>query len=395
MRRTVVAISDYCDGAPPSPSRHHLQDFHRAWGRIDVAPPAGDVQVDVQVVGGYLERLPLAAVAAGLAERAEVWQFAGSDEAAFDSAAALGGTAPDLPAPAGLTRRVFRADGHAAPYGSADALAHIARHGAPDILCVWGLGVTEELLDACEDSIRIYNSIDAPAIRIPPAISRDFDIFLTGAEWQLAEIRARHPGAICAVLPIGPEFASDVTFHPTGAAKDYDVVYVAATQAYKRHDLLLDALDRLPRSIRALCVVGYGEMTDNLRAEAIRRGLNIDWVGPVSHDEVNALINRAKVGVVCGVDDGAPAILTEYMLAGLPVLANERLVCGRQYIRPDTGLTAAEDRFHLALAHLVERHASYDPRAVVQANWTWPHSIRHLSALIEMARSRRAGKVSA
>jgi hypothetical protein len=38
-------------------------------------------------------------------------------------------------------------------------------------------------------------------------------------------------------------------------------------------------------------------------------------------------MNRAKIGVVWGVDDGAPAILTEYMLAGLPVLANVNLRC--------------------------------------------------------------------
>ena len=39
-------------------------------------------------------------------------------------------------------------------------------------------------------------------------------------------------------------------------------------------------------------------------------------------------MNRARIGVVCGEEDGAPAILTEYMLAGLPVLANARLRCG-------------------------------------------------------------------
>jgi hypothetical protein len=45
-------------------------------------------------------------------------------------------------------------------------------------------------------------------------------------------------------------------------------------------------------------------------------------IGPpgCGYDEVNRLMNRAKFGVVCGRDDGAPPILTEYMLAGLPVL---------------------------------------------------------------------------
>ena len=37
----------------------------------------------------------------------------------------------------------------------------------------------------------------------------------------------------------------------------------------------------------------------------------------------------------------------------------------------------------------------FDTRAVVQANWTWPHSIRQLTALIDKARGYRAGRVSA
>ena len=283
---------------------------------------------------------------------------------------------------------MFRADGHPAPYGSADAVAHIRRHGAPEILCVWGLGVDERLLEACAPSLRIYNSIDAPAIRIPPEVSRHFDLFLTGAEWQSDEIRARHPDALCAVLPIGPEFASDTTFHPTGAAKDYDVVYVAATQPYKRHDLLLDTLSQLPHR-RALCVAGYGHLTAHLRAEAEARGLAVDWVGPLDHAGVNLAMNRAHIGVVCGVDDGAPAILTEYMLAGLPVLANDRLRCGLQYIRPDTGRAAPEAGFAGALEALIQLKDSLDPRTVVQANWTWPHSVRTFAALLDEARTRR------
>ena len=47
---------------------------------------------------------------------------------------------------------------------------------------------------------------------------------------------------LTAVMPIGPEFASPDTFFPLGLEKIYDVIYVAAAQAYKRHDILFDAL---------------------------------------------------------------------------------------------------------------------------------------------------------
>ena len=99
-------------------------------------------------------------------------------------------------------------------------------------------------------------------------------------------------------------------------------------------------------------------------------------------DEVNRLMNRARFGVVCGRDDGAPAILTEYMLAGLPVLANAALSCGRQYILPETGMTATADGFADGIATLLARALAMDPRRTVLDRWTWPHSIEKLKSFL-------------
>ena len=150
------------------------------------------------------------------------------------------------------------------------------------------------------------------------------------------------PGVRTAVLPIGPEFAATDLFRPLGEPKRYDVIYVAAAQPYKRHDILFDALAQLP-GVTALCVFGYGELADPLRERAAREGLAIDFVGPpgVPFDEVNRLMNLARIGVVCGVDDGAPAILTEYMLAGLPVVATAVRGPREQVVHGETGLLVA------------------------------------------------------
>lgn len=385
----IVCISDFCDDPHPgAPSA----DIGRDWSAA-ASPLIADDRRPPRVTGGYLERLPLAAVAAGLVDQAEIWSWTAHDDRADSAAGRLTGTPdPDRPR---LTRRVFRADGHPAPYGSADARAHLTAAGAPDILCVWGLGVDAALLDACAGAVRIYNSIDAPALRIPDDVAARFDLFLTGAEWQSEAIRARVPGARTLVLPIGPEFASGETFHPTGAPKDRDVVYVACTQPYKRHHVLFDALAANPGTT-ALLVVGYGHLTDELRADAARRGLDVEIVGPMPHDEVNRQINRARVGVVCGRDDGAPAILTEYMLAGLPVLANADLTCGLQYITPETGLAAAEGpAFAAALRRLIDTADRYDPRPVALDRWGWPASIARLNAEIEAIRRAREGKDAA
>jgi len=379
-QRSIIVIGDLVEGWPPREGAAESAELAAArWRarRAEAPPLVGEAlevaRRDLVVAGGYLERLPLACIKAGLVDRAEIWHHW--------RAAGEGPMRADGPL---LTRRAFALDAEAAPFASADMLGYIDAFGPPAILLVLGLGVDAAILDACAASTKIYNSIDAPALRVPPEVSARFDLILTGAEWQSDEVRARHPAMAAAVMPIGPEFASPETFFPTGAPKAYDVIYVAAAQPYKRHDILFDALDRLPRDIRALLVLGYGEMGDALRRRAAERGLNVDFVGPpgVPFAEVNALMNRARIGVVCGENDGAPAILTEYMLAGLPVLANERLCCGLQFITPQTGATASAEGFAEGIAALLRRAGAMDPREAVLSRWTWPHTVRRLADMI-------------
>lgn len=374
-RKRIVVISDFQDGPPGStliPSVCEFKDQWESGHRGDPAPIHG--KGDGSVEGGYLERLPLACIKAGFVDTAEIWtHWRGEHPPEAD--------VKDAPF---LVRRSFRMNGGDAPFSSNDMLGNIQAFGAPEILCVWGLGVSEEILLACDKSFKIYNSIDAPALRIPPETSRHFDLILTGAAWQSEEVVGRHPGMKTAILPIGPDFASASTFFPIPGPKPYDIIYVAAAQHYKRHDILFNAMAKLPRNIKALCVMGYGELNGDLRTRTHEMGLDVDFIEPpgVPFDEVNRLMNTAKIGVVCGVDDGAPAILTEYMLAGLPVLANEALRCGLQYILPDNGRTASAEEFPIVIMEMLENLSAFSPRQTVLDNWVWPHSVAKLGAYI-------------
>ena len=369
--KSMVVISDRIEwrdavDLPPAPRWRDVPERDRPWRRYTGALP--------EVTGGYLERLPLACIAAGIVDRAEIWHHR------------CGGTyEPLVEANDRLGYRGFRLDDPAPPYRNQDMVEFVETFGAPHILVVYGLGVSTDLLAACGNSIIVYNSIDAPALRVPAAVSSRFDLVLTGAPWQSAAVEARHPGMRTAIIPVGPEFAAINQFRPLGRPKDYDLIYVAAAQAYKRHDILLDAFARLPGDVRGLCLFGYGEDADALRAQIADRGLAIDCIGPpgVGFDAVNALINRARFGVVCGRDDGAPAILTEYMLAGLPVLANAELTCGTQYILPETGMLAAPDAFADAILTMRQRLAAFRPREVALARWTWPHTVDRLRPFLE------------
>ncbi|MBY3046099.1 glycosyltransferase [Rhizobium leguminosarum] len=377
--RRIVVISDFQDGDWRDAQFETIAWFRHQWLSGNRGPlPEMTVtpKQNVEVVGGYIEWLPLAALKGGLADRAEIWTHSR-------------GASPKMHRPDGspfLTRRSFQMNGPEAPFASNDMLGHIEAFGPPSILCVWGLGVSEDILLACPNSFKIYNSIDAPALRVPSEVSRHFDLILTGAAWQSEAVRDLYPDKPIAVMPIGPEFASEVTFRPLGLEKIYDVIYVAAAQAYKRHDILFNALSQLPRSLRALCVCGYGEMMEALRRHAGALGIDVAFIDPpgVPFAEVNRLMNQARIGVVCGVDDGAPAILTEYMLAGIPVLANSELSCGLQYITPKTGRAASADEFHAGIRDMLGGLQSFDPRQVVLDNWTWPHSLRTLKSLIEI-----------
>ncbi|MGF6178732.1 glycosyltransferase family 4 protein [Ensifer sp. 4252] len=372
--RKIVVISDYHEGWPPASPLSTQADRLSAWSslRNEEAAECRPASLEIVVEGSYLERLPLACLATGLVDQAEIWSHW------------RGGNRPrQLPSKDILKRRSFYSNGTDAPFASNDMLAHIEVYGAPDILCVWGLGVDEDILRACKASFKIYNAIDAPALRIPFNACRHF--ILTGSQAQSAEVERCHSGIRTAILPIGPEFASPTMFYPFNGPKDYDIIYVAAAQAYKRHDVLFSALSKLPRTVRALCVFGYGEDAEALRQRATELDLNIDFIGPpaVSFAEVNGFMNRSRIGVVCGVDDGAPAVLTEYMLAGLPVLANSALRCGLQYITPETGAAVDADKFHLGIADMLSRLADFKPRAAVLRQWTWRHSIKKLRQLIK------------
>ena len=384
--RRIVVISDFCDGSSAPRDVPSVADAAADWlsgerGPSPAIASSSDTSCLPAVAGGYLERLPLAAVRSGLCESAEIWTFWAREASPPWSV--------DSPV---LTRRAFRPDDpNSRPFSSIDMLGHIAAFGPPDILCVWGLGVDEAILQACASSVRIYNSIDAPALRVADDVARHFDIVLTGAEWQSEEVESRHPGMLTAVMPIGPEFASPETFYPLGLEKVYDVVYVAAAQTYKKHEVLFEALAQMPCSTRALCVCGYGELGDMLRERAVELGISVDFVGPpgVGFPEVNRLMNLARIGVVCGVDDGAPAILTEYMLAGLPVLANSGLKCGLQFITPATGRIANEDQFHKVLREMLREIHSFNPRETVSRNWSWPITVARFDILVNEARQRK------
>ena len=144
-RRRIVVISDFCDGdAAAARGSHRSRTMRSAWLSGDARPrpcrhPAATAAAR-RSSAAISSGCRLRRCSQGLCDTAEIWTFW-----AHDDAAAVAGTitpAPDptlVPAPTPRSR----------PFASNDMLGHIAAFGPPDILCVWGLGVDEAIMQAC------------------------------------------------------------------------------------------------------------------------------------------------------------------------------------------------------------------------------------------------------
>lgn len=98
------------------------------------------------------------------------------------------------------------------------------------------------------------------------------------------------------------------------------VVTVGRYVGEKNQALLLDALARLGRPLRAL-VVGYGPREEELRARAAELGLGeAVWVTGERHD-VPDLVAAADVFALSSDSEALPLVLIEAMSLGTPVVA--------------------------------------------------------------------------
>ncbi len=97
---------------------------------------------------------------------------------------------------------------------------------------------------------------------------------------------------------------------------------VGALEARKGHDVLLDALARLPDPRLVVLVAGDGSQRNALQARAERHGLGarVRFLGRV--DDVAAVLAAADVAVMPSRQEGLGVAALEAMATGLPVIAS-------------------------------------------------------------------------
>lgn len=342
-------------------------------------------RTQLRVGGGYMERLPLACIKHGIVDYAEKWHYINRRDYDHYGIEKNSGNL--------FAWRGFYLHTIEPPYASAHMRSFLEKFGVPHILCVWGLGIDEELMNICGNSFKIYYSIDAPPLRVPPNVSRHFNLIMVGDERQRKNVYLAHPEIPCELLTTGPDFADIDTFCPLNTPKEFDLIYVACAESYKRHDILFNAMAALKnrRPVSCLCICGYGDLAGRFRERVKELGINVKIIGPpgVSYDKVNKYMNKARVGIVAGTEDGCPAIISEYMLAGLPVLANAELYCGLRFITPETGWVYTPENFSEGIVRALNEYQNIRPRQFAIEQCGWPTSVRRFAALLTKYGYRR------
>jgi glycosyltransferase involved in cell wall biosynthesis len=113
-------------------------------------------------------------------------------------------------------------------------------------------------------------------------------------------------------------YVNERVFRPVDVSKDFDAVYAAQMQPFKRL--------HLAQKVSSLFVVTYGEVKTADGDYDLHRYVpqlrhadyNRRWIGTA---EVNTLYNRSRVSLALSACEGAMLSSVEYMLAGLPMVS--------------------------------------------------------------------------
>jgi glycosyltransferase involved in cell wall biosynthesis len=268
----------------------------------------------------------------------------------------------------GIPVRMFStSDGHT---DLRELQRHIRAVGEPDVLWAEGIHFPEVLrrvFELCPKSLKI----NYPKYSEPWLIQglEYYDGCLVDEHWQVEEMAWRHPGVRCLVWNKLVDYEHH--FFPMPVPKRYDICYVARLHARKYHNLLFDALAKIPD--RRLSVVLVGEENDfkkHLQPMADQAGTDVTFSGHVPRKQVNELINASRIGVLCDKYDAAPRAMLEYMAADVPVLATSEMRAGIRYIGERAGLACPPERFHEGIIQMLEWENHFAPRE---------HLIEHFS----------------
>lgn len=273
------------------------------------------------------------------------------------------------------------------PDGSSrDLAAYVRARGEPDVIWMEGRSLQPELahiFDVCPDSFKISYPQDWRPWRAE-GLDR-YDLCLLDDEPQAARMRLHHPDLRCEVWD---KFVDHEHSHyPLDCEKTYDLCYVSFPSARKNHELLFRAMAKLAdRRLRCVCVGGrHGDNLAALRELAEQLDVRVDFTGEASKVEVNAYVNKSRIGVIASKRDSAPRAMLEYMAADVPVLVNAELRAGLRYVGPKAGLICPPEEFDQGIVQMLGNLDAYSPRAHFLEHYSRERVVAKFAGILQRA----------
>jgi len=307
---------------------------------------------------------------AGVVSQSETWQRWSRPSQAFGR-------------PGGRFWRVFQLeDDGALP----DLASYVRENGEPDVIWMDGRSLQPELayvFELCPSSFKMIYPGDWKPWRTE-GLDR-YDLCLADDDAQAARMRRHHPNLRCEVWDKFIDY--ERSHYPLGCEKQYDLCYVAFPSPRKNHELLFRAIAKLAdRRLRCVCVGGRsGDNSAALRELAGDLGIDVEFTGAASKVEVNACVNKSRIGVIASKRDSAPRAMLEYMATGVPVLVNAELRAGLRYVGPQAGLICPPDAFDRGIAEMLDNLAAYAPRAHFLEHYSRERVVDRLVAVLQRA----------
>ncbi len=186
-------------------------------------------------------------------------------------------------------------------------------------------------------------------------------IRLSISAYTLARAREIHPGLSAEILPLAleertPEGGVDLSLvERAGDGFALIVGRMAASERYKGHDELLEALPAVAREVpdARLVIAGGGDDRSRLEAKAAALGVadQVFFTGFVSEATLAVLYERAALLAMPSRGEGFGLVYLEAMRAGRPCLAARGTAAAEVVVDGETGLLVnPEDGQELAAA---------------------------------------------
>jgi glycosyltransferase involved in cell wall biosynthesis len=160
--------------------------------------------------------------------------------------------------------------------------------------------------------------------------------------------------------------------------KQYDLCMIGGMHlTRKNHEALVPLLKSDPTLTAVLVGKQKADTVERIRATGAKVHL-IDFCG---RQELNRVMNSARIGFVPSLMDAAPRVIMEFMAAGVPVLLNSAILGGRDYVTRETGVLAAESEFVRA-AQQMRAASQSDARRGFEQSFQPEIAARHLGDIL-------------